>query len=314
MGQPSRPSRFADVRRLAARQYGVVTRAQLEELGLSSTAIQRRIQRGRLHIVRRGVYALGRPELTVHGHWSAAVLSCGPGAVLSHLSAAALWRMVPTPIPVRPSSRPGFRIDVSVPRRGGRRPRSDLIVHRPTRLEAGETTSREGIPVTSPIRTLIDVATMLEPHRLERAVNEADRLSLTDPERLRTALMECAPAPGVGALRKLLDKRTFLLTDSELERRFLPIARKAGLELPMTRQLVNGYRVDFYWPQLGLVVETDGLRYHRTPAQQSRDRERDQAHAAAGLTSLRFSHAQIRYEPERVESTLRAVGGRLRLA
>lgn len=155
---------------------------------------------------------------------------------------------------------------------------------------------------------------MLEPHRLERAVNEADRLSLTDPERLRTALMECAPAPGVGALRKLLDKRTFLLTDSELERRFLPIARKAGLELPMTRQLVNGYRVDFYWPQLGLVVETDGLRYHRTPAQQSRDRERDQAHAAAGLTSLRFSHAQIRYEPERVESTLRAVGGRLRLA
>lgn len=93
----------------------------------------------------------------------------------------------------------------------------------------------------------------------------------------------------------------------------MPIARKAGLEPPLTRQVVNGYRVDFYWPQLGLVAETDGLRYHRTASQQTRDRERDQAHTASGLTSLRFSHAQIRFEPDRVATTLRAVADRLRL-
>ncbi len=187
------------------------------------------------------------------------------------------------------------------------------MLHRTTTLREIDRAHHEGIPVTSPNRTLIDIAATLEPRRLERAVNEADRLSLTDPERLRTALNECPRAPGVGVLRKLLDRRTFVLTDSELERRFIPIARQAGLGPPLTRQVLNGYRVDFYWPQLGLVVETDGLRYHRTAAQQTRDRERDQAHAAAGLTSLRFSHAQIRYEPARVCETLRAVAARLRL-
>jgi very-short-patch-repair endonuclease len=291
----------------------VVTRAQLMGLGFNRDAINHRVQRGRLHRVHREVYALGTPELTLRGHWNAAVLTCGPGAALSHLSAAALWGIVQEPRASKAaSSRPRVRIDVSVPMGGGRCQRAGLVIHRRRSLGEGDVTRRERIRVTSPIRTLIDIATMLEPHRLERAVNEADRLSLTDPERLRAALAACPPTPGVGVLKKLLDERTFLLTDSELERRFLPIARKAGLEPPLTRRLVNGYRVDFYWPRLGLVVETDGLTYHRTPAQQSRDRERDQAHTAAGLTSLRFTHAQIRYEPERVIATLEAVVERLR--
>jgi very-short-patch-repair endonuclease len=113
-------------------------------------------------------------------------------------------------------------------------------------------------------------------------------------------------------LREVLDRRTFTLTDSELERRFLPIVRRTGLSLPRTGHHLNGFKVDFYWPDLGLVVETDGLRYHRTPAQQSRDRLRDQAHAAAGLTPLRFTHAQVRYEPRHVQATLEAVARRLR--
>lgn len=116
---------------------------------------------------------------------------------------------------------------------------------------------------------------------------------------------------GVPALRALLDRRTFTLTDSQLERRFLRLVRGAGLPRPLTGQRVNGFKVDFYWPDLGLVVETDGLRYHRTATQQARDRRRDQAHAAAGLTPLRFTHAQVTFEPDDVEGTLIAVANRL---
>ena len=108
-------------------------------------------------------------------------------------------------------------------------------------------------------------------------------------------------------LRKLLDRQTFTLTDSALERLFLPIARRAGLPPPLTGQLVNGYKVDFYRPALALVVETDGLRYHRTPAQQARDRLRDQAHLAAGLRPLRFTHGQVKFEPAYVQTVLAAV-------
>jgi very-short-patch-repair endonuclease len=116
----------------------------------------------------------------------------------------------------------------------------------------------------------------------------------------------------VANLRKTLDRRTFTLTDSELERRFLPIARRAGLPPPQTRRQVSGFRVDFYWPALDLIVETDGLRYHRTPAQQARDRLRDQTHTAAGLTCLRFTRAQVRFEADQVDATLSAVVRRLR--
>jgi very-short-patch-repair endonuclease len=115
------------------------------------------------------------------------------------------------------------------------------------------------------------------------------------------------------ALRETLDRRTFTLTDSELERRFLPLARQAGLPQPQTGRYVSGFKVDFYWPDLALVVETDGLRYHRTPAQQARNRMRDQAHVAAGLTPLRFTHAQVRFEPDHVRVTLAAVARRLRV-
>ena len=125
-------------------------------------------------------------------------------------------------------------------------------------------------------------------------------MDLIDPEGLRAALDRFGRETRRRHPQADLDRRTFTLTDSELERRFLPLARQAGLPRPQTGRCVNGYRVDFYWPDLGLVVETDGLRYHRTPAQQARDRRRDQAHAAAGLTALRFTHAQVTGEPEHV--------------
>ena len=191
-----------------------------------------------------------------------------------------------------------------------RRRRPGIVVHRRAALDE-DVTRRDGIPVTTPICTLVDIALRLTRDELEAAINEADKRGLVDPETLRAALEGLSPRPGVGALREVLDRRTFTLTDSELERRLLPIAKRAGLSRPLTQQYVNGHRVDFYWPELNLVVETDGLRYHRTPAQQAADRLRDQAHAAAGTTHLRFPHAQVRYEPGTVEETLARVARRL---
>lgn len=288
--------------RVAQRQHGVVARRQLLALGFSPKAIEHRIAKGRLHPVLRGVYAVGRPALTSHGRWMASVLGCGPEAVLSHESAAALWM-------IRPSS--SSRIDVSVPASVARGHRG-IVVHRRPTLAAADVMRHDGIPVTTPICTLIDIAARLDQRQLEAAVNEADKRDLTDPEELRSALGDLTRRPGVRLLRKMLDRRTFTLTDSELERRFLPIARLAGLGPPLTGRHVNGFRVDFYWPDLGLIVETDGLRYHRTPAQQAKDRVRDQTHAAAGLTPLRFTRAQVRFDPGRVQATLSAVADRLR--
>ena len=221
-----------------------------------------------LHPVWRGVYALGRPALTHRGRWMAAVLACGPGAVGSHMCAGAIWQIV---APVRGP------IDVSVPEeRHVARP--GIRIHRSTELGPQEVTERHGIPVTTPIRTLIDLATCLDPAKLEAAVNQADRRDLVDPETLRLALERYPGRGGLPALRGLLDRRTFGLTESELERRFLPIARAAGLPPPLAQEWVNGFRVDFFWPELGLVVETDGLRYHRTPAQRARPRPRSGTH------------------------------------
>jgi very-short-patch-repair endonuclease len=167
--------------------------------------------------------------------------------------------------------------------------------------------------VTSPVRTLVDLATCVRPTQLERAVNEADKRGLVDPETLRSTIAGRPDLRGSAALRKLLDRRTFIMTDSELEQRFLALVRTVGMPLPKTGCRMNGFRVDFYWPELGLVVETDGLRYHRTPGQQARDRLRDQAHCAAGLTPLRFTHAQVRFEAPHVARTLAAVSRRLGL-
>jgi very-short-patch-repair endonuclease len=268
-------------------------------LGFNARAIEHRIAKGRLHPVWRGVYAVGRPALSRHGRWMAAVLSCGEGAALSHESAAALFG-------IRDAEHGAIEVSVPV-RRDAHRP--GLVLHR--RRARLDVTRRRGIPVTPPDLTLVDLATRLPTDQLERAVNEADRLDLIDPEKLRAAVDRFGGRKGAGILRRTLDRRTFTLTDSELERRFLPIAREAGLTRPQTGRRVNGFRVDFYWPDLGLVVETDGLRYHRTPAQQAHDRRRDQAHAAAGLTALRFTHAQVRFEPDHVRTILEAVARRL---
>jgi very-short-patch-repair endonuclease len=279
----------------------VISRNQLLALGFTPDAIKHRLAIGRLHRVRRGIYSVGRPEVDSHGRWMAAVLACGEGAVLSHSSAAALWRI-------------GFEqrdlVEVSLPS-SSRRRRPGLRIHRRPSLAERDLTREYGIPVTIPIQTLIDMALRLDRRGIERMINEADKYDLVHPPGLREALDQRTGEPGVACLRDILDRRTFRLTKEELERRFLPLARKAGLSVPLTGQWVNEFEVDFYWPDLGLVVETDGLRYHRTPAEQARDRLRDQAHTAAGLTQLRFTHEQVRYEPEQVLAVLRATAAQI---
>ena len=230
-----------------------------------------------------------------------AVLASGPGALISHFSAAALWQFRP---------RAGGGVHVTLPRESSRR-RPGVLVHC-RHLPNEDRAWHLNIPVTSPARTLADVAPSLTPAQLERAVNLADSLDLVDPERLREECERLVGQAGVSRLRATLDRRTFRATDSRLEQRFLVIVRRAGLPLPETQRLVDGYRTDFLWPDLGLVVETDSLRYHRTPAQQHRDRLRDHAHFAAGRTPLRFTHAQIFFDAPHVRETLASVEGRLR--
>jgi very-short-patch-repair endonuclease len=234
----------------------------------------------------------------------AAVLACGDGAVLSHSSAAALWRI---------GLEQRNLVELSLPSPSRRR-RPGLRVHRrPSINIRRDTTIHHGIPVTTPVQTLIDLVLRVDRQGIERAVNEADKYDLVHPPGLRKALEERTGEPGVARLREILDRRTFRLTKEELERRFLPLARQAGLPVPLTGQWVNEFEVDFYWPDLGLVVETDGLRYHRTPAEQARDRLRDQAHTAAGLVQLRFTHEQVRYEPDYVVRILAATALQLKV-
>ncbi len=289
---------------LARNQHGVISRDQLVEVGYRRHAIDHRIRTGRLHPLHRGIYAVGRPHATDHGRWMAAVLACGEGAAISHSSAAALWRIGPEDRNV---------VELSLPS-PFQRCRPGLRIHRRPSLQSRDITAEFGIPVTAPIQTLIDMTLRLDRPDIERMINEADKYNLAHPPGIRRALDQRTGEPGVAQLRQILDRRTFRLTKEELERRFLPLARRAGLPVPLTGQRVNEFEVDFYWPDLGLVVETDGLRYHRTPAEQARDRLRDQAHTAAGLTQLRFTHEQVRYEPEYVRRILAQTASRFAIA
>lgn len=161
----------------------------------------------------------------------------------------------------------------------------------------------DDLPVTSPVQTTIDIASELDPIAVERAVNDADKRDLIDPDGLRLALEAHAGEPGVRPLRQILDRLTFRLSDSDLEIFLRPIAASAGLPSPLSKHRVNGFEVDFFWPELGLVVETDGLRYHRTPSAQKRDTLRNRAPARS--TQAKF---QGRSEVAAVRPALGGIG------
>jgi very-short-patch-repair endonuclease len=282
-------SRGADaiIAALAERQHGVLARRQLIALGLSRSEIGGRLERGQLHLIHRGVYAVGHRLVTREGRWMAAVLSAGPGAALSHRSAAALWRIRQTA---------SARIEVTVPTQIRRR--KDLLPHRAV-LPEDEVTIKDGIPVTTPARTLLDLATVLNPNDLDRALDEAETLRLDGPQ----ALLERYPrARGTATLRtRLLNARRSLR--SPLEAEFLAFIRAHGLPEPETNTLIQGYECDAAWRGAKLIVELDGYATHGTQPAFERDRRRDRKLTAAGWRTARVTKASLT-QPHELASEL----------
>jgi hypothetical protein len=215
----------------------------------------------------------------------AAVLACGPGALLSHRSAAALHELLP-------SAR--TNVDVTVSTR--RRARARITLHHTRKLDPVDGITKDGIPVTAVARTLFDLAYVVLPRQLERAFEEADRRDLLDLNALGR-LTE--GNRGRRSLRALL--RTYApdpaFTRSELERRFLRLCRDAGLPLPLTNTFVAGYEVDALWPEQRLIVEVDGYQFHSTRAAFERDRARDAVLRLAGYDVVHVSHRQLEADP-----------------
>jgi len=284
---------------LAGRQHGVVARAQLVDLGLGRGAITRRLERGRLHRVHREVYAVGHRVLSRRGRWTAAVLAAGPGAVLSHRSAAALWGLRPFG-PRRPEV-------TAVPRR---RAGPGVEVHH-TRLSYDEVTEQEGIAVTTASRTLLDLAAVLPRRQLERALQEAEvrrlgdlvsleRLLARHPRRRGTATLRCVIASGRAGENA---------TRSDLEESFLALLERVGLARPEVNAPVEiaGRLIecDCVWRPQRLMVELDGHAAHGRRSAFEADRARDRALQAAGWRVVRVTWRQLHAEPATVTADMR---------
>jgi very-short-patch-repair endonuclease len=291
--------RGRDIAAIAARQHGVVGREQLEALGVGRRAVSHWAAAGRLHRIHRGVYAVGHRRLSLHGHWMAAVLTAGPGAALSHASAAALWEIRPTA---------ATRIDVSTPTAAGRAKRPGLRIHRTTKLTQDEVTKHQAIPVTTPARTLLDLASSLPRRALERALDQAEILELFDLQALERVVDAHQGRRGARVLAVALGEHHAgtTVTRSALEEAFLALCAAHALERPQVNVRVCNLEVDFYFASKRLVVEVDGYRYHRTRRAFERDRERDAILAAAGNRTLRFTHRQVTRRPREVAAAIRS--------
>lgn len=252
--------------------------------------VDRGVKSGRLHGLHRGVYRVG-PVVAAHGDVMAAVLACGPSAVVSHRSAARLWAVVSDSV-----RSPTVEVIV----RGCDRRQPGIRIHRIATLEDDEVTRLDAIPVTAPARTLYDLAAVVRPRTLERAVAEALARRLTDADRIAALIVRHPKGPGVRALRAMLERGRPALTRSEAEERFLALLRKARLEPPEVNVLVAGFEVDFLWRSEGLVTEIDGFAFHSSPHAFERDRRRDAVLAAEGLNVVRVTWRQLVKEPEAV--------------
>ena len=292
-----------DVAELAGSQHGVVTAAQLVDLGLGERAVRARSEAGKLHRVRRGVYAVGHPLLTPKSRMMSAVLACGAGAFISHRSAGALWGIGPAG---------HTAIDVSSPRRSGRG-HDGIAVHRASEDDAGDLVEVDGIPCASVARTLLGLASVVGRPAFERAVGRAETLGLLDRREVEAVVAGSGGRPGVRLIRSLLSelRPEPAFTRSELERRFLALCRRRRLPRPAANLWValadGGMEVDFLWAAPRLVAELDGHRAHGTRRAFERDRRRDQLLAAAGYRVVRFTWRQVVERPHEVTETLRSL-------
>lgn len=269
-------SLFAQVVAAAEARFGVISRPQLALLGASRSWITRQVQAGRLHRIHQGVYSVVPPSLLpVKGRWLAAVLACGPGAVLSHTDAAALWDLCAVP------SGPTH---VTVPTTAGRRKRSGITIHRSSTLLPSQTTTEYGIPVTSPGRTLADVRALLPQARVKGLIRRAQIRHLD-----------------VGAIPGEVAR----VERSELARRFIAVMRRHGLPAPLPEQVIGPYTVDFLWPGSKVIVEVDGWETHGTKTAFEDDRARDAWLTAQGYRVVRFTWRRVTRDGPWVARTLR---------
>lgn len=283
---------------MAEAQHGVASTVQLYALGLSKDQVAGRVRSGWLHRVHRGVYAVARTKLSFEGALMAATLAC-PGAVVSHLSAARLWEIHPQ----APSS-----VELTIFRSGGGAPRG-VIVHRRWTLYPGETTERSAIPVTTPARTLLDIAPLISARELERAADEAERLYRCGIDELVETVAAHCGHRGAGALGRLVKVHAIgaTVTRSDLEEVFLNLCRQHRLPRPFVNAPLHGLTVDFLWEAAKLVVEVDGGSSHNTRRGFQDDRDRDSLLAVHGYLTLRFTWFDVTRRPGVVAHRVRKV-------
>jgi very-short-patch-repair endonuclease len=287
---------------LAAAQHGVVGRRQLLVLEVPLHDVEHRVRLGRLHGVHRGVYSLAPPStLTLQGHWMAAVLVCGPGAVLSHATAGAHWDLRQSAASV---------IDVTVPSRTGRLRRPGIRLHRSATLTPEQCTVHRGIPVTTVARTLIDLADRYDHQTAKRATEQAEVLGLFDLTALEEVIAANNGHKGAIAIRRVLEDYTVGagLTESDLEDEFLRMCDRFGILRPEVQPWIGTDRPDFLWREIGLVVETDSWRWHGGRERWEADQRKALRLQQRGLTVTRVSYRRVFLEPGEVAADLKLIG------
>jgi very-short-patch-repair endonuclease len=273
---------------IAARQLGLITAEQLIAAGLGRGSIRWRLANGALHRVFRGVYLVGHAVPAPGALEFAAVLACGRGTVVSHRSAAGLWRIAAVATG-----------DVEVTLAGRDcRSRRGLRVHQVQELAYRDRTTRFGIPITPPARTALDYSATSSYEEAERAIAEAFALKLLTEPQLLAAIDRAPHRAGVAQVRAILGQDGGpRRTRSGGERAMLRLIRAARLPVPLTNHPVEGFSADFFWPEVGLIVEVDGGDFHRPRPAFERDHRRDIVHKDAGHEVLRVSGQQLDREP-----------------
>jgi very-short-patch-repair endonuclease len=273
----------------------VVEREQLLAAGVGRGAIRRGLQAGCLRLLFRSVYAVGHAALSREGWWMAALLACGERSALSHTSAATLWGFL---------SAETLPVHVTTDSDRGRMQRR-IVTHR-IPLHSLDYVIRDGLRVTTPARTIVDLAAAQNGRTLRDVVERAQDLRRFDPEDIRTTLARSPRRPGT---RELANLMTLMQPDkdkarSHLERLFLKLARAARLPRPEVNQEIAGRERDFAWRAHRLVVEADGYRYHSSKQARARDARRDRELTAHGWRPVRFTYEEIVFEPETVAREL----------